>query len=146
MIKDTVNRLVKKYGTRDPVRLASELNVILLYVPLKGVNGFYQYYKRNHIIYINQDLDEVTQRITLAHELGHMFLHKKTNAIYLNTKTHLLTAKYEIEADIFASELLIEDDSVINNLHLTIDQLASYLEVEPKHVKYKLENIGGLKC
>ena len=46
-IKDLVNNIVKKYNTRDPFKIAKELDVILLTVPLKDVNGFYQYYKRN---------------------------------------------------------------------------------------------------
>lgn len=145
-IKNKVNEIIKRYKTNDPYKIAEALDVILLFVPLKGVNGFYNYYKRNHIIYINEDLEEEEQRITLAHELGHLVLHKNTNAIYLNTTTALNTQKFEREADIFASELLISDNDIIDNVNLTAKTLSKILCVKEKHINYKYENLKeGLK-
>ena len=143
-IKGKVDNIVKKYGTRNPYEIAHALDVILIEVPLIGVNGFYQYYKRNHIIYINEDLNDIDKRIVLAHELGHLFLHPSTNTIYLNTYTELVTQRYEIEADTFASELLISDEMLEEYNYYTIDKVASVLDVYPKHVKYKLDRYNKI--
>ena len=51
-IKARVNKLVLKYKTRDPFEMIKGMNVILVFYPLDGVRGFYQYFQRNNIIYI----------------------------------------------------------------------------------------------
>lgn len=140
-IRELVKKLINKYKTSDPYELAEALDVILLEVPLTGVNGFYNYYKRNNIIYINEALSYTEKRIVLSHELGHLFLHGKTNSIYLSTHTNIATRKLENEADIFASELLISDDIIYEYKDYTIDDIARLVGVYPKHVKHKLKGI-----
>ena len=140
-IKNRVDKLIKKYNTNDPYKLAEALGVILLFVPLVNVKGFYNYYKRNHIIYINEELHEVEQRLTLAHELGHLILHKNINTIYLNAISMLNTERFEREADIFASELLIKDSDIIDNMSLTKRSLSILLGVKEKHIDYKVNNL-----
>lgn len=76
-IKKIVNSLVKKHKTRNPFEIVKGMNVILVPVPLEGVRGFYQYFQRNNIIYIDDSLPEHEQILVCAHELGHMLLHKK---------------------------------------------------------------------
>ena len=98
-IKKLVSRLVRKYQTRDPFEMIKGMNVILVHYPLEGVRGFYQYFQRNHIIYLDERLTEAEQRFVLAHELGHLFLHKKSNAIFMDSRTQFNTDKYEREAD-----------------------------------------------
>lgn len=76
-----------------------------MYVPLVNVNGFYQRYQDQDIIYINEDLTEEEQILVCAHELGHMILHNDTNSIFLDT-TLKIEAICEIEANAFAIQLL----------------------------------------
>ena len=82
-IREQVDKLVKFYKTRDPFEMIKGMNVILVYYPLENVRGFYQYFQRNNIIYIDERLPRHEQLFVLAHELGHMFLHKKSNFIFL---------------------------------------------------------------
>ena len=49
------------------------------------------------------------ERHVLAHELGHAILHPKTNITYLESNTFYSKEKFEIAANTFAAELLIED-------------------------------------
>lgn len=110
-IPKIVNRLIKKYGTRDPFKLCKCLNYNVLFCDLPDcTNGFYQRVLRNNIIYINNDRTERDQQIICGHELGHGILHRKTNAIYLDTKTFLKTSVFEYEADRFSAELLFGED------------------------------------
>lgn len=50
--------IVKKYHTRNPFEIIQSRNAILIYAPLVDVRGFYQYFQRNHIIYIDENLPE----------------------------------------------------------------------------------------
>ena len=42
-IKRRVEQIARKYRTRDPFEMIKGMNVILVYYPLEGVHGFYQY-------------------------------------------------------------------------------------------------------
>lgn len=138
-IRQKVNSLVKKYGSRDPFMIIKSINVITVCVPLINVRGFYQYYKRNNIIYLNESLSDFEKKFVLAHELGHLFLHKKSNFIFMDTYTDFNTNKYEIEANKFAMELLISDDDLIQYREYNTDQLASIFGYQEKLLQLRLK-------
>lgn len=112
-VKKRANKIARFFRSRDPFEIIRGLNVILVYYPLDGVRGFYQYFQRNNIIYLDERLSDPDKRFVLAHEMGHMYLHKKSNAIFMDTRTQFCTAKYELEADKFAIELLLPDEQLI---------------------------------
>ena len=111
-IKKRANALAQKHRSRDPFEIIRGLNVIVVYAPLVGVRGFYQYFQRNNIIYIDENLPKHVQHFVFANELGHMFLHKSANAIFMDTRTQFNTQRYEIEANYFAMSLLVGDDTL----------------------------------
>ena len=84
-IKKKADYLARKYQTRNPFEILRGLNAILVFVPLVGTRAFYQYFQRNNIIYINENLSQHEQIFECAHEMGHMILHKKANAIFMDT-------------------------------------------------------------
>ena len=84
-IKRLVDSLVRKYKSRNPFEIIEHLNVIVVFYPLHGVKGFYQYFQRNNIIYIDETLSDKEKLFVCGHELGHMFLHKKANAIFMDS-------------------------------------------------------------
>ena len=137
-IKKKAEDLVRKHQTRNPFEIIRGLNVILVFTPLVGVRGFYQYFQRNNIIYIAEDLPEHEKLFVCAHELGHMFLHKKANAIFMDTRTHFNTYKYEMEADTFAMHLLIGDDSLAEHENYTIDQISHLLGYQKGLIQLRL--------
>lgn len=107
IIYEIVERLTKENETCDPFKIAEALGALIVYVPLVRVNGFYQRYQDQDIIYINQDLTEEEQILVCAHELGHMVLHYDINSIFLET-TLKVNGLYELEANAFAVQLLQE--------------------------------------
>lgn len=123
-IKGMVDSLVEKHKTRDPFEMILGLNVILIRCPLEGVRGFYQYFQRNNIIYIDENLTKSEQKIVCAHELGHMFMHKKANAVFMDTRTYLKTTGYENEANTFAMHLLLPDEELRNYRGFTLNQIS----------------------
>ena len=137
-IKSIVNSLVKKNKTRNPFEIIKGMNVILVPVPLKGVRGFYQYFQRNNIIYIDDSLPEHEQLQVCAHELGHMLLHKKANALFMDTYTGFNTTKYEMEADLFAMELLVPDET-LEYQEYTTSHIARALGYNEELIKLRLK-------
>ena len=138
-IKARVNKLVLKYKTRDPFEMIKGMNVILVFYPLDGVRGFYQYFQRNNIIYIDETLSKHDKAFVLAHEIGHMILHKKSNAIFMDSRTQFRTSKYENEANKFAIELLISDESLSEYSNCTIEQLSQIYGYHQKLIELRLK-------
>lgn len=136
-IKKIVDKLVQKYKTRNPFEMIKGMNVILVFYPLHGVRGFYQYFQRNNIIYIDETLPDQDKAFVLAHEIGHMMLHRKSNAIFMDTRTQFKTSKYELEANKFAAELLIPDEIIEGNRDLTTVQLSRLLGYNEKFIELK---------
>ena len=141
-IKARVNRLVRFYKTRDPFEMIKGMNIILVNYPLEGVRGFYQYFQRNNIIYLDEKLSDSERRFVLAHELGHMMLHKKSNAIFMDTRTQFNTSKYEQEANLFAMELLLPDQILDEYLQsgYSTEQLSRITGYYTELIKLKLKH------
>lgn len=114
-IKRLANTLAKKYQSRNPYEIIRGMNVILVFAPLIDVRGFYQYFQRNNIIYIDEHLPEHEQKFVCAHELGHMLMHRGENTVFMDTRTYLKTTPHEAEADKFAIELLIPNEIILEN-------------------------------
>ena len=137
-IKRKANQLVRLFGTRDPFEMIKGMNVILVFYPLDGVRGFYQYFKRNNIIYIDESLSRHDQQFVCAHELGHMFLHKRSNALFMDTRTQFNTSRYELEADKFAMNLLVSDSFLEEYASFSVEQLSRLLGYDQKLVELRL--------
>lgn len=137
-IKRRVEQIARKYRTCDPFEMIKGMNVILVYYPLEGVHGFYQYFQRNNIIYLDERLSENEQRFVLAHELGHMFLHKKANAIFMDTRTQFNTDKFELEANTFAIDLLLPDSLLEEYKEFTIEQISRITGYHQRLIELRL--------
>lgn len=138
-IKKLANRLARQHHSRDPFDIIKALNVILVFAHLEGVRGFYQYFKRNHIIYIDEGLPELENRLVCAHEMGHMLLHRKVNTVFMDTRTFISHSKFENEANKFAAELLIPDEVLTENKDFTIEQLSRLLGYHERLINLRLQ-------
>lgn len=141
-IKRLADSLVRKYNTRNPFEIISHLNVIVVFYPLHGVKGFYQYFQRNNIIYIDEALSDQEKLFVCAHELGHMLLHKKANAIFMDSRTQLNTTKYEIEADRFAIDLLISDIDIEEHLDFSTMQFSRLFGYNKRLIELQLKDFS----
>ncbi len=140
-MKRLAEKLVRKYGTRDPFRIAAELGYTIIYTPLVGVRGFYQYIKRCHIIYLDPDLDEPTSRFVCAHELGHSLLHRGLNRVFMDTRTCMVSSRYETEADRFAVDLLYDDFDLQPLLAYPLPTAAASMGVSENLADYRLQSV-----
>lgn len=140
-IEDTVKKLIKKYSTRNPFELASCLNIKVLEEPLgKNIRGFYQLCPRNKVIHINENLSYEEKIFICSHELGHAVLHTKLNILFLERNTFCVKNRYEIEANKFASHLMVPDNLISEYpSYFTLQQIAASegLPIELLELKFK---------
>lgn len=142
-IECTVRSLIKKYKTNDPFELAGYLNIKVNFRPLGGINGFYSKVNGHKFIYINSNIDEESQRISGAHELGHAIRHPDDNSEFIKYHTFFSKNKYEIEANTFASFLLISDGDLIEmKLYgYTIEQMSRCLHIPPELIELRMQDL-----
>lgn len=138
-IKRIVNALKKKYDSSDPFEIARQLKVEYIIGPLGSRSGCYMYLKRHRCIFLNEELSEHEMKLVMAHELGHAVLHRTQNCYFIRHKTLLSGDRFEVEANKFAMELLIPDESISDYAECTIDQLSLVYGYHQKLIELRLK-------
>lgn len=130
-IREIVEELRGKWGIYDsPINdlmyLMQKNGCIISYINLNSdkTDGFSCWIEDRPIILINNVKNSATRlRFTLAHELGHIILHK-------NLDSNESLKEREAEANFFAGELLFPTDQVINEVYSTT--LDSFIPIKYK--------------
>ena len=133
------NSLKKRYGTNNPFDIAKYLGIKVIFEPLGSIKGYYNKQLRMKQIHINCDLLDHDQLFTCAHELGHAIMHHDANTPFLRNRTGILVSKMEIEADKFATELLIDDEIFLEFQEYTSVQIAMMLGYSEDLIKLRLK-------
>ena len=142
---------------------AKNLGIDVRYAELKGdVSGFlFLTPGEKPIIGVNKNHPPTRQRFTIAHELGHLFLHapneedssfidKEIFALNRNDISASGTDKKEIEANFFAAEILMPADKLYKdvatlNHSMTKTELyralAEKYQVSEEAIKFRLKNL-----
>lgn len=124
-VKTLIHKLYRKYKTLDPYRLAEEMDIIVHHMDLGKTRGFCYTSRRIRQIFLNNNLPEHTERFVLAHEIGHLVMHPKHTAPFLQS-TFFSMDRFETEANKFAAELLITDKELEELQGYTVDDLAMF--------------------
>lgn len=141
--KKMAKNLISQYATRDPLELCEIMGINIVFCDLpKTVNGFFTTIRKHNIIYINQELYEDEQKEVCAHELGHIMLHPQCNLLFMMDNTLFVTQKFEIEADLFASYLLIDEQDFAQALEYgqTEENISRILGVSKRFVALYAKN------
>jgi len=143
-IKDIVSGLIELCDTKDPFELCNCLDIILLKHDLgEELLGFFQ--RTIHgaeLLHINNRLDYYTQRYICCHELGHAILQPHLSLSFFIEHPLQIKSKFEMEADQFAAELLLEDNIITDYKNLTIEQIAAVEKVPVNLVKLKFKDLS----
>lgn len=145
-IREAAHRVAKKYQTTDPFCIADRLGMVLIFAPMEGIRGLRQFVHRRTVIYINSFLDEHQQRLVCAHELGHHFLHRQMNRIFMDRATSMVTQKYENEANAFALELIYSDEDLYPFLKRPISDTATFMGISEPLAARRLSTIKPKDC
>jgi len=154
-----VERIARKYAQVIRRPLPSDISGML--VPIPGIDE-----KSRWAIVVNSNDAAVRQRFTIAHELGHLIIHRYStphaDGRYLvrfrNAKSARGSVREEIEANQFAAELLMPERYVrrlairlrLDVLDATVDQeavqklmqAARKLQVSAQALSFRIANLG----
>lgn len=149
-ISKKARSLCVRYGTRDPFSLCDALDIGVKYKDLGDkIKGYFFYQSRIKTIVLNSRTDNTVNRILCAHELGHAVLHSDMLCAMKSLHDpHLFdTASLtEYEANVFASELLIDDAELSELLRCneySLFQIASILYVPIELLDFKLRILNN---
>lgn len=121
VIIDSAAGLIRRAGSRDPEEICRACRIELLNMDLKmRIKAYYFYQSRIHNIVLDSNVSDVFRRVLIAHELGHFALHKKIAMMKGFQELEILEKRdaepLETEANLFAAELLLPDDEVLDCL------------------------------
>ena len=119
-------KLVRRFGTRDPFRLADETGITVMYRAFETQKGAFSVVLGQPFVFLSSALDEHDAAAVLAHELGHARLHfelARKGALCEYDLFNLKTS-VEYEANVFAAHLLIDPDEMQECLSQGMDLYA----------------------
>lgn len=145
-IKRDVEKLIKRCGSNNPFKICEFIGLNVRFADLGNLKGMYKYYKKNRYALINSELDEQMKKIVCAHELGHDRLHQHfaKNHCLQEFMLYDMKSRPEYEANVFASDLLIPDNSIIELINdgYDMEQIARELSTDINLVGIKLGSMN----
>lgn len=119
-IKETADKLIKKYGSRDPFFICEMLKLNVVYKDLGSLKGMYLILKNNRYAVLNSSLSQSDKKAVCAHELGHDLLHRgfAKDVFLQDFMLYDMKNRPEHEADYFAASLLIDDEEIKGMINL----------------------------
>ena len=135
--------------------VASKLNIKIGREPSEDFSGLLIRKDGNALIGVNNNESNVRQRFTIAHELGHYFLHPKQDSFvdYRDNNTNkreMMRTPRERQANAFAAALLMPRSKLVKDVKAVfkqgvdvddISELAQKYEVSDEAMKYRLMNL-----
>lgn len=164
-IEEFAQSLHAKFDIRQvpvPVEeIAEQLNIRVKRAPSNEFSGMLLRKDGKALIGINSDESSVRQRFTIAHELGHFFLHPAKDVFvdyrdnhYKGNEGDPVRNLKERTANVFASAFLIPRKLIIEDVSRIIKEgifeseviaLARKYEVSREAMNYRLLNLGLIK-
>lgn len=115
-IEKEVNKLIKKFQTRDPIKISKQKGIIVLYEDLGQIYGYYNKVNQIKFIHINKNLSFCNQVFTTIHELGHCVMHPNENTPKLSQQSLRSEIMIEAEANYFATRFIIDGSHLDHHL------------------------------
>ena len=148
-IYSKATEMVKQTGTRNPMKIASEIGVMLRYSEeLDKLLGLYTYRWKHRIILLNDKMEEIMARMVCAHELGHDALHRDIAKGDGLKEFVLFKMKdtTEYAANAIAAHQIIDDDDIYSMSKDKYDvvQMAKMLNVNINLDLIKLQELNKL--
>lgn len=142
--RDIAIGLKELYETNNPFDLCDCLDITVLIHDLGDeLQGFFQRASNgSEVLHINNRLNEYERRYICTHELGHATTQPDLSISFFIENPLLIQNKFEIEADTFAAELLLDDDILTKYEGFTIEQIAQSEKVPTRIVELKFKNLG----
>ena len=132
--KQKAKELISKFDISNPFHLADILNINVNFMDIGNLKGYVTKQYNIECIVINSDLSEYEQEFTCFHELGHILLNHNHNSVFLSTKTFLNVNKFENEANMFATHMILSKYNKDELQELTIEQISNMIGINKIHL------------
>ena len=128
----------------DLRRILNDYNLKAYTVSFKRPDVAGAFDRANNNIYVNQFDHPTRQCFTVAHELGHYFLHRNVNSDILYREKSNSDSDIEKEANEFAAELLMPESAIRAYWPIadSIQNLANIFGVSYLAMKTRLQYLG----
>ena len=146
-IYDETQKLIRKYKTRDPLKIMDEMHIIVGETSsFQKLKGFCFMSCKTIYVRISSFLSEEEKQIVAAHELGHIILHKTQlkMAPMKDDTLYNMQDNTEYQANLFAADLLLSDADIADMAHnedLDYFSLCSTLNSTPELMSFKLYSL-----
>ena len=156
-IEEKANETLTAFGAKTtPVpieEIASKLGIKISRGPSKDFSGILIRKDGTALIGVNSSEAAVRQRFTIAHELGHYYLHPKKDTFidYRDNKKEMDHSPREREADMFAAALLMPREQIEKDFRVLakngftedeLKKLAARYQVSETAMKLRLWNLN----
>ena len=141
------NKVVKDCGTRDPYRIAEELDIEIVPCSFSRQRGAYKVIQRNRFFFISENLNPTMKRIVIYHELGHDALHRREATKIGGFKEFnifdMTDNRMEYEANVFASQLELDDEEFLEYVERGFDvqQIARAMDSDINLIALKADTM-----
>lgn len=115
---------VSRFGTRDPIKIAGESGVEIIFTDgFKNLLGMYAYQWRKRAIILNSRMDDYLTLMVAAHELGHDTFHRELakDGRFKEFELFRMKDSAEYEANAFAAHILIDTEECLELAHSGYD-------------------------
>ena len=142
------HHIFNSFQTRNTERIAKNLGIMIVPCNFKNQKGVYKIIERNPIIFIKENLHPAMRSIVLAHEIGHHILHRNEAISQGGFQEFNLfdmrESRLEYEANIFAAEIMLSDDDILDMIYLGYDvaQIAKAMHSDINLVALKIAELN----
>lgn len=140
----------------DPVQIAASVGIEVFSIDFAddSICGILRLEVDKYCIYVNQDHHRLRMRYTIAHELGHYFLHRDHIAAFIDKELNLYRSKSlddatksdptEVQANMFAAALLMPEHLLRAAYGVSHDiaHLARMFAVSREAMGHRIINLG----
>ena len=126
--------------------LCERLGIIIKYDALTALDGYFIRNPENKkvLIVVNDNVNLLRQRFSVAHEMGHLNLHRGILGFSGGPVSGTICRNkiVEAEANYFASELLMPKFLLQNCGYMSAEKIADYCQVSLPAAKIRAEHMG----
>lgn len=150
----SVRKIKHQYRESNPFRLCKQMGILVCQQNLgtrpDSIKGYFVVLSQIKTIVVNSDLPEVVQQIIVAHELCHAIHHRSEGMQTFHDITLFDSINaLEKDANLFAAELLLEDQDVFEALNRDTTFFGAaatlYVPAELLDFKFRLMKWKGYK-
>jgi len=136
-IYSEVERVLKKYKTRDPYELLDAIGAVTKFsiaYPVDGLKGYCTVLHRIPYAVINGNLDDADKRVAAGHEAAHLIIHRKqimSSPVKAMRDFNLYdnSGRVESEANFFLADFIASDKDVLDTIESSQDYFSAAREL-----------------